>query len=103
MSKYMEINGERFQVIKPRNHNPALTNPFYLRDLWGCCKCPSERKLRIYDYWYVWYRSDDRLSEFGITAYTCQSFTIGCVFQDDDTGVAGYISITPKHNRIYIV
>lgn len=103
MSKYMDINGERFQVIKPRNHKPALANPYFMRDLWDCYERPSGTKEAIYNEWYDWYKTDDRLSEFGVTSYNTFSFTLGCVFDDPETGVAGYISITPAHNRLYIV
>ena len=103
MAKFMKINGETFQVIKPRNHKPALNNPYYLRDLWDCYDHPSYSKQVVYNKWYKWCISDDRLSEFGITSYNTFSFVLGCVFNDPETGVAGYISITPAHNRLYIV
>lgn len=102
MEKTMRINGETFEVIRPRKYPVRLSNPHYLRDLYDCYDSPSAAKQSIYNEWYEWYRSDDRLSEFGITSYNTFSFSLGCVFIDDETGVQGYIAITPAHNRIYI-
>lgn len=102
MSKYMNINGQTFEVIKPRKYPVSLTNKYYLRGLSDCYEKPSVHKQAIYDEWYEWYRSDIRLSEFGITSYNTFMFTIGCIFTDEETGERGYIKITPAKQVIYM-
>lgn len=103
MSKFIDINGETFKVIKPRSNKPTLSNPHSMRSLWDVYKNPSETKVAIYKKWCQWFRSDARLSELGVVSYNKFSFTLGCVFEDPDTGVAGYIAITPANNTLYIV
>ena len=103
MSKYININGEQFQVIKPRKNKPTLENPYFMRTLLDCYEKPSHRKRGIYNAWYEWYRTDDRLSEFGITSYNTYSFSLRCVFHDEEQNVHGLVSITPANNIIYVV
>lgn len=100
--KTMEINGNVFEVIKPRKHPVSLTNSHFMRSIYECYDNPSEKKKAIYNKWHRWYLGDWRLSEFGVISYNTFSFSIGCVFNDADTGVRGFIVITPCHNRLYL-
>ena len=102
MSNYMDINGKKFRVVHPRKYPVSLSNSYFMRGLYDCYDRPSEAKQYIYDKWYEWYRNDPRLTEFGVTSYNTFGFTLGCVFQDDETGERGYIRITPTYNTIYM-
>lgn len=104
MTKYTEINGEQFEVIRSKK-----TDDFFhwhisheiAHTLEECYSRPSDAKRAIFEEWREWaVDSWPVVYQFGITSYNTFMFTLGALY-DGELG-DGYIQITPAHNRLYL-
>lgn len=101
--KTININGENFQLIKPRNK----INPF---SGWFCdeqaiymaYERPSIYKVAIWNEWLKWSRETDGVTAFEITSHNCYMFTIGGEYTDEN-GQEYVFYITPSSNKAYQV
>lgn len=106
MTKYMEINGEQFEVIRSEK-TPALIKEaaYYAgRTLDECYSNPSIYKREIYEDWREWYRTADYVQGFGISSFNLQTFSIMAVLYEKSVSYPiGAIQITKDHNRLYLM
>ena len=74
MKKYKEVNGRKFEVMKPID-NPRMS---YRKVLSDCYDRPSETKESIYwDWEHFCVNAFDDLDNFGIVSYNIFMFTLG--------------------------
>lgn len=104
--KLIDINGETFEVIKPRKYKPeyAVPSQWDYLNIYEAYEKPSAIKVDIWQYWVGFY-GDDNYS-FGvpfISGKSCFAFTITFNVFDNHTGEwLGIAIITRDHNRIYL-
>lgn len=105
MTKYKEIGGTTFEVIKSRKTPEMLENHFkqyHARDLFDYYDNPSIRKWNIYNEWLYWFHDNiDNLFLFEVTSANTFKFTISCVYVDNN-GNQAFLRITDAHNYMYV-
>lgn len=105
MSKKMEINGKRFDVIKPRTCVPDAYHKDRRgrRSIWDFYRNPSKKKEDIWSAWKSWADSTPEVKDMRVTGANCDTFSIGAYYIDPDTEeILGYIKITKCYNRLYL-
>ena len=109
--KTMIINGEEFEVIKPRKYNPVPHEftPRDCTDIFQAYATPSDSKVFIFQHWLNWApfkwctNESVYVSHFCITSHNCQMFCIGFnIYNTETDEFIGVGSITRDHNRIYL-
>lgn len=104
MTKYMDIGGRSFRVIKPRKDKPILHKQCAGCDLYKYYKNPSSEKKAAYNYWKKWADNCDNVLNFGVCSGNTFTFSIRALYMNTETGeIEGVIHITPCYNTIYIV
>ena len=106
MTKYMTINGVKFELIKTPKTKDLIAHWRYAgRTLNDCYEKPSQIKREIYDEWLEWYYGADYVQAFGVASYNGFNFTIGALLIGENMAgfPIGYIQITKTHNRIYML
>lgn len=104
MAKFIEINGEKFELINTKKpiderHKDYLGR----RDLFDFYDRPSEAKQVIWDEWQTWERETPCVYDMRVTSASHFMFTIGAYFVDVKTDeIIGYFVITRDHNRLYM-
>ena len=104
MTKYMEINGEQFEVIRSAKTESMIDAHFVNyrgRGLEHYYEKPSNIKREIWRDWCSWCSSCDEVHYFEITNANDFKFAIGAIYIDE-YGEQGYIRITDCHNRLYL-
>lgn len=102
MANYKTINGERFDIIRPRKN---------VVDFYACARYdrmsldsyynrPSDAKKSIWEYWRNW-AYEAGTEYFGISAANCNFFSITGGYIDEN-GRKYVLQITPAHNRAII-
>lgn len=105
--KRMEINGEFFEVVKPRKYavNPVSFSRWDCQDIYAAYDRPSTHKVSIWNYWRNWKDTCDThfFTGFRIVSHNTFTFTINANVWDEKTGeFIGIIVITKDYNRIYL-
>lgn len=105
MSKYINIDGEYFEVIKPRKHEvtPVYPTQWDYTDIMQAYVKPSVYKQSIWDYWRSF--MGDEAHRFGnpfITSRNCFSFTVTFNVYDENFDFIGVARITKDYNRLYL-
>lgn len=104
MTRYTEINGEQFEVIRSKKTDDLVkwhTTHYIARSLYECYERPSDAKIGIFEEWEEWAaQTYPVVYQFGITSYNGFRFTLGALY-DGELG-EGYIQITANHNRLYL-
>ena len=103
----MTINGETFEVIKPRKFDVRKAIERLSRntrkDLYAHYEKPSKKKIEIWHNWLDW-ALETPVDCFNVTSANTQQFTIEGVLYDEETGEdIGLICITKSHNRLYLI
>lgn len=106
MCKTMMINGELFEVIRPRKYNPA-TAVEAVKDCAGRTldyyyQTCSSFKRGIYAEWREWYADATNVTHFGVCSANTNTFSISALLHDDSGEVVGVITITKCHNRVHL-
>lgn len=107
MAKYMKINGETFEIIKPRNWNVKEAIERLAReprkDLYSHYEKPSKAKIGIWNAWVDW-ALESPVNCLTVTSANTWQFTISAVLYDPETDEdLGLIHITSAHNRLYLL
>lgn len=103
MTKYKEINGVDFEVIKSdltegainshvNNYRGATLNDYYQK--------PSNIKQAIYNKWLEWAACDE-VHYFEVSSGSPFTFTLSAIYHATN-GEQGYIHITKAHNSLYL-
>ena len=104
-AKTMTINGETFEVIRPRKYDPRVAVEAVKdcagRDLSYYYDRPSTNKQAIFDEWQEWYATAENVFYFGVCSANTFNFSISALLTDS-TGVIGVITITRDHNRVHL-
>lgn len=101
--KTIKINGEIFEVIKPRNKVRPFSGWFSDESAIFChYDRPSIYKVNIWKSWLDWAKRTDGVIAFEITSVNIFQFTIGGLYTDEN-GDEYNIYITKAHNRLYKV
>lgn len=105
MSKYINIGGELFEVIKPRKREVEKQHrgQWDYANIWQAYEKPSAAKVAIWEYWYNFF--GDETHRFGnpfISGRNCFSFTVVCNVYDENSDFIGVARITRGHNRLYL-
>ena len=103
--KTMNINGEVFDVVKPRHAVTPLFYPcgFDSNDIYNHYERPSARKVNIFNYWRNWYYETQGVTCLFISSANTFQFSLAGNYCDPETGeFIGVLKITAAHNRIYI-
>ena len=103
--KTMVINGETFEVIRPRKYDPRAAVEAVKdcagRDLSYYYDRPSVYKQEVFNEWREWYATAENVFYFGVCSANCQTFSISALLTDG-TGIIGVITITRDHNRVHM-
>lgn len=105
MSKFIEVGGIGFEVIKPHKVDPSEYHKDYLgrRTLWDFYDRPSDIKVGIWEEWLDWESDNPEVRDMRVTSASCFMFTIGAYYVDPETDeIIGYFKITRDHNRLYL-
>ena len=104
MSKFIEINGETFEVIDTAKDVDACHKDWRgRRTIWDFYNRPSDVKVNIYEMWMEWARRTDCVYDMRVTSASCFMFTLGAYYVDTGTDeIIGYFRITRDHNKLYI-
>lgn len=107
MTKYMEINGEIFEVIKPRKRYLKEAIERLAReprkDLYSHYEKPSKVKIGIWNAWVDW-ALESPVDCITVTSASTFQFTISAILYDPETDAdLGLIRITKCHNRVYLL
>ena len=101
----MVINGETFEVIRPRKYDPRAAVEAVKdcagRGLSYYYGRHSNRKQHIFDEWREWYATAENVFYFGVCSANTFNFSISALLADD-TGITGVITITRDHNRVHM-
>ena len=103
MTKFMEINGEQFEVIRSAKTQQMIDYHFVNykgRDLSNYYEKPSEIKKSIWREWSKWAGACDEIHYFEVTSGNWNRFTISGIYYGINE--TGFIQITKEHNRLYI-
>ena len=104
-SKYMNINGEAFEVIHPRKYDPRAAVEAVKdcagRELSYYYDRPSVHKQEVFNEWREWYATAENVFCFGVCSANTFNFSISALLTDS-TGVIGVITITRDHNRVHL-
>lgn len=104
MTKYVEINGEQFEVIKSAK-TEAMINRHFInyrgRGLEHYYENPSNIKREIWREWCKWCGPCDEVHYFEITSANYFTFVITGIYIAEN-GEHGLIKITREHNRLYL-
>lgn len=107
MTKYMEINGVEFQVVKSKYTAMCISNLLAdknLKTLDECYQHCSEAKKAIYEEWMDWSVKSFDVRPFGIRSYNVFCFTLSGLLHDSETDeVIGLIEITSTRNTVYML
>lgn len=107
----MVINGEEFEVIKPRKYTPIpqRISRWDCLDIYEAYERPSQYKVSIFNEWREWapfeWKKDGEyfVTDFRITSHNCFAFVLGFNLYERSTGeFIGTGHITRDHNRIYL-
>lgn len=104
--KNVKINGEWFEVIRPRKNKPeyAVPSSWDYTDIYQAYVKPSVYKVDIWNYWNHFY--GDKVYSFGvpfISGRNCMTFTVTFnVFDNSTYEWIGVAIITKDHNRLYL-
>lgn len=105
MSKYISIDGEWFEVIKPRKRVvvPVYPTQWDYTDIMQAYDKPSEYKKDVWNYWHDFMGGDGY--RFGcpfISSRNCFTFTVMFNVYDENFEFVGVARITRDHNRLYL-
>lgn len=104
--KEVKINGEWFEVIRPRKYKPeyAVPSKWDYLNIYQAYERPSSSKVAIWKYWNSFYGDD--VYKFGIPfirSRNCFAFTVVFnVFDNSTYEWIGVAVITKDHNRLYL-
>ena len=94
---YILLNGIGFELDMK---NPATYETVGdYGDIREAYNRPSDRKMRIYDDWWFWFRQNN--GNCAVASYNCNFFTICGYVTDNQTGKRYNCYITPAHNYCY--
>lgn len=107
MTKYMKINGETFEVIKPRKWNVREAIERLAReprkDLYSHYEKPSALKVSIWHEWVDW-ALESPVNALTVSSASPFQFTISGILYDPETlEDIGLIHITKAHNWLYLL
>lgn len=105
MSKYISIDGEYFEVIKPRRHEVEIQHrgQWGYVNIWQAYEKPSDTKVAIWEYWYNFFGDEThRFCNPFISSRNCFSFTVTFNVYDENFDFIGVARITKDHNRLYL-
>ena len=107
MTKYMEINGMDFEVIKPRKWNVKAAIERLAReprkDLYSHYERPSAKKVGIWNKWLDW-ALESPVNALTVSSASPFQFTINGILYNPETDEdIGLLHITKAHNRLYIL
>ena len=103
MTKFVEINGEQFEVIRSAKTQQMIDAHFVNyrgQGLEHYYEKPSDIKREIWRDWCAWCGSCDEVHYFEITGANVFKFTIGAIYNGINEN--GFIHITREHNRLYL-
>lgn len=104
MTKFMEINGEMFEVIKSK-YTPELIERHWKyysgRTLDHYYQKPSAIKKAIFEEWRDW-SSDPCVWAFEVISGSHFFFSLGAILKNEHGYDIGYIKITKAHNYLYV-
>ena len=102
---YMIINGERFEVHKPRKNKLALDEimerlhrTYSDTTVYDCYERPSEAKVNIYKEWKQWADNTPNVLYFEVSSYNCMQFTLSALYHDVENEAWFSLYITREHN-----
>lgn len=101
----MTINGERFEVRKPRKHKLALDEimmrlhrTYSDTTVYDCYGRPSQAKVDIYETWRQWADNTPNVLYFEVSSYNTFQFTLSALYHDVDNEEWYQLDITSAHN-----
>ena len=104
MTKYKDINGKKFRVIRSKytqgmiySHQANVT----LDDVYGTYS--YAKRCIEFDY-RTWASETPEVMGIGVKSHNCFTFTMGAWYVDTETlEIIGYISITPAYDTLYLL
>ena len=98
--KTYTLNGETFELIRPRNSVTAFVGRFCDENaIFYAYERPSIYKIEIWKEWLKWARNTDGIETFEITSHNVFQFTIGGLYIDE-LGHEYNIYITKRHKQL---
>ena len=103
MTKYQNINGVNFEVVKSKYTDSMIKNHKNALRLSDFYETYSYRKRIIEEEWREWASGAPNVCGIGVQSANTFSFTMGAWYIDTITlEIIGYIQITPCHERLYL-
>lgn len=105
MTKYTDICGIDFETHKSKHTKQMIENHLNrpIKTLNNCYKKPSATKQTVYNGIRNLFGDCRQISRLSVTGHSCDFFTMGALYLDDETGeIIGYMKITKDRNYLYI-